>query len=96
MKVHIAVGLPVRPSSRPSVRAPIQNLLRYSFEISYMDSSSKIIDTYFFKSGLSPFVELCSFLKGHNDILQSRFLETITAMSFKLSQVIEDNELITW
>ena len=38
----------VRPSvfvsMRPSVR-PLQNLLRYGFEISYMESSSKIIDT---------------------------------------------------
>ena len=53
----------VRPSIRPSDRAsvrpcvhpsvcPLQNLLhvRYSFEISYMDSSLKIIDTYFFQS----------------------------------------------
>ena len=30
---HIALGL--------SVRVSIQNLLRYSFDISYMDSSSK-------------------------------------------------------
>ena len=55
LKGHIAFGLSVRPS----VRASVQNLLRYSFEISYRDSSSKIIDKYFFKSGLSPFVELC-------------------------------------
>ena len=33
MKLAIAFGLSVRPS--------VQNLLRYSFEISYMDSSSK-------------------------------------------------------
>ena len=35
----------------PSVCTSIHNLLRYSFEISHMDSSS---DIYFFKSGLSP------------------------------------------
>ena len=33
-KGHIVIGLSVRPSVRP-----LQNLLRYSFEISYMDSS---------------------------------------------------------
>ena len=53
LKGQIALGL--------SVRVSVQNLLRYSCGISYMDSSSKIIDTYFFKSGLSPFVELCPF-----------------------------------
>ena len=40
LKGHIAFGLSVRVCVRPSVR-PLQNLLRYSFEISYMDSSSK-------------------------------------------------------
>ena len=33
LKGHIVLGL--------SVRASVQNLLRYSFEILYMDSSSK-------------------------------------------------------
>ena len=42
-----------------SVRASVT--LRYSFEISYMDSHKKIIGKFFFKSGLSPFVELCLF-----------------------------------
>ena len=51
LKGQIALALSVRVcvSMRPSVH-PLQNLLRYSFEISYMDSSSKIIDTYFFLS----------------------------------------------
>ena len=57
--VSFVIGILHR--ARPSVRVSVQNLLRYSFEISYMDSSQKIIDTYFFKSGLSPFVELCPF-----------------------------------
>ena len=49
------------PSVHPSVR-PLQNLLRYSFEISYMDSSSKNHwHIFFFQSGLFPFVELCPF-----------------------------------
>ena len=46
LKGHIAFGLSVRP---------LQNLLRYSFEISYMDSSSKIIDTYFLSLDYLPF-----------------------------------------
>ena len=59
---HFAFGLSVHPSYRqsicPSVRASIQNLLRYSFEISYVDSSSKNNwHAFFFKSGLSPFVQ---------------------------------------
>ena len=40
----------------PSVRL-LQNLLRYSIWIPHQ----KKIDTYFFQSGLSPFVELCPF-----------------------------------
>ena len=44
LKGQIAFGLSGRPSvracARPSVR-PLQNLLKNSFEISYMDSSSK-------------------------------------------------------
>ena len=36
LKGHIAFGLSVRPS----VHASVQNLLIYSFEIPYMDSSS--------------------------------------------------------
>ena len=38
LKGHIAFGLAVRLCVRPSLR-PLQNLLRYSFEILYMDSS---------------------------------------------------------
>ena len=37
LKGHIAYGL----SMCPSVHVSVQNFLRYSFEISYMDSSSK-------------------------------------------------------
>ena len=35
LKGHIALGL----SMRPSISASVQNLVRYSFVISYMDSS---------------------------------------------------------
>ena len=45
LKGHIAFA----SSVRPSVRASVQNLLRYSFEISYIwIPHQKIIDTYFF------------------------------------------------
>ena len=52
LKGHIAFGLSVRL---------LQKILRYSFEISYMDYSSKNNLYEFFKSGLSHFVELCPF-----------------------------------
>ena len=48
LKGHIAFALSGRASVRASVIKFI--LLRYSFEISYMDSSSKIVDMYFFLS----------------------------------------------
>ena len=87
LKGHFALALSVRPSVHPSLCASVQNLLRYSLEISYKCSSLKIIDTYFFKSGLSPFVLLCLFLKGHNDICNQDISKTKTAMSFELGQL---------
>ena len=54
LKGHIAYGLSVLASIRPSVH-PLQNLLRYSIEISYMDSLSKNNRHVFFKSGVMPF-----------------------------------------
>ena len=62
---------------------------------SYMDSSSKN-DTYFiFKSGVSPFVELCPFHRVIMIFCNQNISKTITAMSFKLGQLIDGNELIT-
>ena len=71
---------------------PLQNLLRYSFEISYMDYSSKLLTHIFFKSGLSPFVELCPFERVIMKFCNQDISKTITAMSFKLGQLIEHNE----
>ena len=88
LKGHIALG--------SSVRASVQNLLRYSYEILYKNSSSKIIDTYFFKFVLSPFVELCPFQRVIMIFCNQDISKTITVMRFKLGQVIEDNEKITW
>ena len=55
LKGHIALARPsvrpsIHPSVRPSVRVSVQNLLRNSFEISFIDSSSETIDTYFILS----------------------------------------------
>ena len=61
LKGHIALGISVRPAVCPSVRASIQNLLRYSLEFHILISHQEIIDTSFFKSELSPSVELCPF-----------------------------------
>ena len=49
----------VRSSILPSVCASLQNLLRYSFEISHMDSSSKNNQHFFFKSGFYKTLFLC-------------------------------------
>ena len=87
LKGHIAFGSSVYASVHP-----LQNLLRYSFEISYMDSLSKIIDTYFFKSELCPFVELCPFERVIMKFCNQDFSKTITATSFKHGKLIEHNE----
>ena len=68
LKGHITFGLSIRPCVRPFVR-PLKISLSYSFEISYMNFSSKIIDSYFFKSGVSPLCGAMPLLKGHNEIL---------------------------
>ena len=75
--------------ARPCV---CSNFLRYSFEISCIDSSSKIIEKSFFKSGLSPFVELCPFERFIMMFYNQDILTNKTAMSFKLGQVLEDDE----
>ena len=71
LKGYIALGVSfhpsISPSVRPLVRASVQNLLRYSFEI-------QVIDTYF----LVWIISLCGvmpLLKGYNDILYSRYLK---------------------
>ena len=80
------------PSARPSICVSVQNLLRYSSKISCMDSSSKIIDRYLLKSGLSPFVELCPFEMVTMLFCNQDISKIITAMSFKFGQLIENNE----
>ena len=52
----------------PASVRPLQNWLRYSFEISYVDSSLKIIDTYFLSLDYPPLWSYVP-LKEHNEIL---------------------------
>ena len=58
----------VRSCVRLSVH-PLRNLLRYSFEISYIVPHQKIIDTYFFKIWIIPLCGVMPLLKGHYEIL---------------------------
>ena len=63
------------------------------FEISYMDSSSKnSLPVFFFLSELSPLAELCPFEGLKVQICNHDISKTITARSFKLGQLIEDDE----
>ena len=58
LKGHIACFRLVRVCVRPSFCASVTKFIKIQFVISYKDSSSKNNGHIFFKSGLSPFVEL--------------------------------------
>ena len=75
-------GISIRPSICRSV-CVCSNLLRYSIEISL-------------KVWIISLCGVMPLLKGHNHIFNQDILKTLTAMSFKLGQVIEDNELMIW
>ena len=62
LKGHIAFGLSVSPCVCYKIYE--NTVLNFHIWIPHQ----KIIDTFFFKFGLSLFVELCP-LKGHNEIL---------------------------
>ena len=63
------------------------------FEISYMDSLSKnSVPVFFFLSELSPLAELCPFEGLKVQICNHDISKTITARSFKLGHLIEDDE----
>ena len=68
LKGHIGLGLSVHACLRPSMR-PLQNLLRYSSEISYGFLIEKIIDTYFFQVWIIPLCGVMPLFKDHNEIL---------------------------
>ena len=58
-----------------------------------MDSSSKnSLPVFFFLSELSPLAELCPFEGLKVQICKHDISKTITARSFKLGQLIEDDE----
>ena len=58
-----------------------------------MDSLSKnSLPVFFFLSDLSPLAELCPFEGLKVQICNHDISKTITAKSFKLSQLIEDDE----
>ena len=50
----------------------------------------KITDSYFFSSELSPFEQLCPFLRVRMKFFNQDISKTIAARSFKLGQLIED------
>ena len=83
--------LSVCPCVRASV-CPFKILLSSVLKFHIWIPHPKIIDTYFFRSRLSPFVELCLFLRVTMVCFNQDISKTITVMSFKLGQVIEDNE----
>ena len=94
LKGHIAFG--VCACVRACVRPSVTKFIKIQFWNSYMDSSSKNNWHVFFKSALSPFVELCPFQRVILKFCNQDISKTITAMSFKLGQLIEHNEKITW
>ena len=55
-----------------------------------MNSSSKISDPHVLTP--SSFCGAMSLLKGHNEMLYSIYLKTITARNSKLGQLTEDNK----
>ena len=61
-----------------------------------MDSSSKNSLPVFFLSELSPLAELCPFEGLKVQICNHDISKTITARSFKLGQLIENDEEINW
>ena len=62
-----------------------------------MDSSSKnSLPVFFFLSELSPLAELCPVEGLTVQICNHDISKIITARSFKLGQLIEDDELINW
>ena len=83
---HIAFGLSVRAS----VRSKKIQAMVLKFHI-WMPRQ-KIAYPYFFLSELSPLAELCPFEGLEVQICNHDISKTITDRSFKLDQLIEDDE----
>ena len=82
LKGHIALGLSICPDNN-SARV---------FKFHRWIPHQKIIGLGFFKSGLSPFLELCPFKRVIMKFCNQAISKTIPGSSFKLCQLIEDNE----
>ena len=80
----------IRPFVRPSVQKKIKaRVLKFHIWI----PRQKIAYRYFFfLSGLSPLAKLCPFEGLKVQICNHDISKTITARSFKLGQLIEDDE----
>ena len=79
------------PSVCPSVQKKFKaRVLKFHI---YMDSSSKnSLPVFFFLSELSPLAKLCPFEGLKVQICNHDISKTITARSFKLGQLIEEDE----
>ena len=83
LKGHIALSLSIRPS-KTKFRV---------FKFHRWIPHQKITEQYcFFKVWINPLCGVMPILKVHNEILKSSFPKPFTARSFKLGQLIEDNE----
>ena len=88
----------VRPSVRPFVRPSVQKKFKarvLKFHI-WIPHQKIAYPYFFFLSELSPLAELCPFEGLKVQICNYDISKTITARSFKLGQLIEDDEKINW
>ena len=87
---HIAFGLSVCLFFCPSVQKKFKaRVLKFHIWIPHQKNS---LPVFFFLSELSPLAKLCPFEGLTVRICNHDISETITARSFKLGQLIEDNE----
>ena len=75
-----------------SVRASIQNNYVTVFTFHIWIPYQKIADPYFLGSELSPLVKFCPFKRGGMKFWNQDILKIVVARSFKLGQLIKDNE----
>ena len=82
---NINVGTSVRPSVQKKIQARV---LKFHIWIPRQNS----LHVFFILSELSPLAELCPFEGLNVQICNHDISITITARSFKLGQLLEDNE----
>ena len=83
---HIASGLFVRPSFRPSVRSSRFLMHSITLELLIWIPHEKIADMFFFLTGLCPFSELWPFEKIWMQSCQQNISKTIEARALKLDE----------